>query len=146
MKLGIESLEFIPAANCRNWSFVPRNGSIDITAFITAAFSAIDFTSLMCSFEEEWLDDAQGKYSQINITGTIRTIKKAAAKQTLQKLLTGKYIFRVKAASGEKFIIGSLDYLPKFAFKNIIEGLTTSEYQLTISLKSPHGSITDTSV
>jgi hypothetical protein len=146
MKLGIEKLEFIPAANCRNWNFVPRNGSIAIASFITAAFSTIDFTSLMCSFEEEWIDDAQGKYSQINITGTIRTSKKAAAKLTMQKLLIGKYIYRVKAASGEKFIIGSLDYLPKFAFKNMIEELTTSEYQFVITLKSPHGSITDTSV
>ena len=146
MKLGIVSLEYIPAANCKSWGFIDRNGSVDVSLFKTGEFTTLDFTELMCSFQEEWIDGPNGKHSEISIAGTIRTRKKSASKVVLKVLLSNNYIYRITAASGEKLLIGSIDFLPKFTFKNIIEGLTTSEYQFSISLKSTSGAITDTSV
>lgn len=147
MKLGIETLEYISTSKCKDWSFARRNQKMDLTPFITGEWNKLDFTPLMLSFEEEWLEEQPGLYSQITITGNIRFgTRKETTEAILSSLLPGKNLFKIKLVSGETRVTGSVCYIPKFLYKNIEDGISSSEFIITISCKSTHGSIVDTGV
>ena len=147
MKLGIETLEYISISKCKDWSFARRNQKMDLTSFITDDWNKLEFTPLLLSFEEEWLEEEPGLYSQITISGNIRFgTKKETTEALLSSLLPGKNLFRIKLVSGETRVIGSVSFGPKFLYKNVEDGISSSEFILSISCKSTHGSIVDTGV
>ena len=120
---------------------------MDLTSFITDDWNKLEFTPLLLSFEEEWLEEEPGLYSQITISGNIRFgTKKETTEALLSSLLPGKNLFRIKLVSGETRVIGSVSFGPKFLYKNVEDGISSSEFILSISCKSTHGSIVDTGV
>lgn len=147
MKLGIELLEYISTSKCKDWSFARRNQKMNLSTFITGDWNKLEFTPLLLSFEEEWLEDNNGIYSQIAISGTIRfASKKDTTEAVLTSLLSGGNIFRIKLVSSEVRVIGSVSFVPKFTYKNVEDGITSSEFLISISCKSVHGSVIDTGV
>lgn len=145
MKIGIKKIEYISTSKIKNWSYLGRNARTKIQNLLEGTPSELTFTQGTASLEEEWLDDPGGMYSQVAANGTIRASAKEMA-PILSSGITGKNIYRITTMEDEKLIVGSLDFVPKFTFKRIVDGLTTSEYQFSISCRSPHGLITDTSV
>lgn len=145
MKLSIKKIEYIPVARIFSWSHVGRNDSLKVSNFIDGPYNQLKFTDLSASMEEEWIESVSGIYSQVKVNGVIRADKQAM-RDILSSLLMTKNIFRVTDMSGQKYIIGSVEFTPKTLFKLIISELTTSEYQFTITCKSPHGIVYDTSV
>ena len=143
MKLAIKKIEYISVKNVKSWSHLGRNDSINVENFKSGEFSDISFTELTASLEEEWLESSAGEFSQSSLTATIRT-NKDQARRTLSYLLSNKSIFRITDMSGEKYLIGSIDFIPKMLFKFQVTGMTTSEIQLSITCKSKIGIILDT--
>lgn len=135
----------MPINNVYSWSHVGRNDSILLNNFIDGEFNELKFTPLTASLEEEWIESQSGTYSQVKITGVTRT-EKDNMRKILSSLVISKNIFRITDMDNNKYVVGSVDFSPKTVFKLIISELTTSEYQFTITCKSRHGIIYDTSI
>lgn len=144
MKFAIKKIEYISVKNVKSWSHIGRNDSINVENFKSGEFSDISFTELTASLEEEWMESPAGEFSQASVTATIRA-NKDQARRTLSSLLSNKSIFRVSDMSGNKYLIGSVEFTPKILFKFHVTGMTTSEIQLSITCKSKIGIILDTS-
>ncbi len=144
MKLAIKKIEYISSKKIHSWAHVGRNDAIAVNNFIDGSFSELKFTHLTAALEEEWIDDTAGVYSKVGVSGIIRA-NKEEMRTILSRLIIEKNIYRVTAMDGVKYIVGSLSFCPKTLFKMIISDLTTSEYQFTISCKSIHGLVYDTS-
>lgn len=144
MKLGIRTLEYIPAANVLSFSHVTPNGFFDITNFISSSFTRLEFTHLSVSLEEEWIDSPSGIYSVAKITGVIRA-KKEMMKAVMTEIRTKKTIFRVTTMEGVRLIVGSKEFPCKSLYKLVESVISTSEYQFTIEAKTIQGTLTDTS-
>lgn len=144
MKLAIKKIEFIPCSRIHSWSHVGRNDAISVTTFVDGPFQDLKFTELTASLEEEWIDSPSGIYSNAKTTGIIRA-NKEQIRSILSYLVMSKNVFRITTMEDVKYMVGSLDFTPKTLFKLVIAELTTSEYQFTISCKSAHGLVIDTS-
>ncbi len=144
MKLGIKKIEYISVNNVHSWAHVGRNDAIAVNNFKDGSFSELKFTDLTASLEEEWLDSPAGIYSNAGVTGVIRA-NKEQMRDILASLIVKKNIFRVTDMNGQKYLIGSSSFCPRTFFKMVISDITTSEYQFTITCKSTHGIVFDTS-
>lgn len=144
MKLAIKTIESIKATNARSWNHLGKNGSIPIDSYVTGPWAKLEFTSLTANLEEDWQESPSGLFSQINVTGIIRGLQ--TKKCALTELAVTKNIYRITSIAGEKMIVGSIEFAPKFTFKKVLAGITTYESQFTIICKSPQGLIYDTSI
>ncbi len=145
MKVAIKKIEYMPVARIFSWSHVGRNDSLNVSNFVDGPYNELKFTPLSASLEEEWMESTSGNYSQVKVSGVIRA-DKMAMRNILSSLVVTRNIFRITCVNEQKYVVGSLDFTPKTLFKLIISELTTSEYQFTITCKSPHGIVYDTSV
>lgn len=142
MKIGIKKIESISTTKIKNWGFLSRSSTAKLSPYINGTFSELTFTEGTASLEEEWIEDTVGVFSQVTASGTVRLSAKQMA-PILAATMMSKNIFRLTTMDNEKLIIGSLDFVPKLIYKRSISGVTTSEYQFTITCKSPHGLITE---
>lgn len=145
MKIGIKKIESISTLKIKNWGFLSRSSTAKLSPYINGTFSELIFTEGTASLEEEWIEDTAGVFSQVTASGTVRLSAKQMA-PILVSAMMSKNIFRLTTMDNEKLFIGSLDFVPKLIYKRSISGVTTSEYQFTITCKSPHGLITEAAV
>lgn len=144
MKLGIKKVEFIEASKCQDWSFLERNASFRSSSFISGEWKDLKFSDQFCTFQEEWLEDENGKHSSISVTGNDR-LAQSVADEIIPLLLNPEYIYRITTINGYCFIIGSVNYMPRFLFSKVLEGINTYQVIWTITSKSPHGALNDIS-
>lgn len=142
MKLAIKKIEYIPAANIRSFRHLSQNSTCKIdTLIISGNFEEIPHTQETFSLNEEWTKDASGNFSTVECTFSVRS----SVLSLLRSLAGGRNIFKITSCSGEKMIVGSPEFRAIFTFKKSISGISTYEYIASISCKSTHGLIYDTS-
>jgi len=144
MKLAIKKIQYIPVSSVQNWGHLGKSSYLKVSSFISGTWTDLAFTPLSASLTEEWIDSSAGVYSQVTLSGNIRA-NKSAFVSILSALVANKNIFKVTTIEGPIYIIGSVDTPGKFLPKLIITELTTSEYQFTITCKSRHGLILESS-
>lgn len=145
MKIGIKKIEYIPTAKTKNWGFLGRNASANISEYLDGQMVEQEFIQDTINLEEQWLEDASGLYSEATTSASIR-IDTDSARKELLKAEMNKSIFRVTSLTGQKYVIGSADFPVKVGLKWSITGTSMAECQITIHCKSLHGLITDTSL
>lgn len=145
MKFAIKSIEYILSSYIKPLS-IDKNDAIIFDDYISnGSFEQLYFTPLTATIEEDWQDSPSGKYSTVKVNAIIR-VNKDRARIVLKSMLSKRYIFKITDISGAKYIVGSSDFSNKIGLKFIIQDITTSEYQLSITCKSTHGLIIDLSV
>jgi hypothetical protein len=142
MKLAIKKIEYIPAVDIRSFRHLSQNGSCDMTSLIISGeFKEIPHTQETFSLNEEWTKDASGNFSSVECTFSVRS----SVLSLLRSLACKRSIFKITSCSGEKMIVGSPEFRANLSFKKSISGLSSYEYIVSISCKSTHGLIYDTS-
>ena len=125
MHLGIRKIEYIDSTSLHDYSMLPPGSRLDISDFIKSGFgfSELPFTPETGNLEEQWIDDDNGKHSQVSFSASIRK-GKDSHKSLLQSLV---------------YIIGSREYVPKFTYSDGVSGLSSSEFNINIDNESLHG-------
>ncbi len=144
MKLAIKKIEFVPAAKFRSFRHLSANSYCNINSLLLSGeFIEIDHTQETFSLTEEWTNDSSGKFSTVDASFSIRSYP-LISEPFLFYLSRVRTIFRLTACNGEKMIIGSPEFRANITFKKQITGLSTYEFLVTITCKSTHGIIYDT--
>lgn len=140
MHLGIRKIEYIDSTSLHDYSMLPPGSRLDISDFIKSGFgfSELPFTPETANLEEQWIDDNNGKHSQVSFSASIRK-GKDSHKSLLQSLVGRKCVWKLTLISGLVYIIGSREYVPKFTYSDGVSGLSSSEFNINIDNESLHG-------
>lgn len=140
MKLGIRKIEYIDSTRLYDYSMLPPGSSLSLASFIHQGYylSELPFTPETGDLEEHWLDDDGGKHSNVAFNAAIRR-NKDSYKSLLQQLVGRKCVWLLTLISGQQYIIGSKEFVPKFTYGEGVSGLSSSEFNVTIELESVHG-------
>lgn len=144
MKIGIKKIEFIDCSNTKNWGFLGRNASANISEFLNGPMLEQKFIQDTVNLEEEWLEDSGGLYSVVTTSASIRVNSESVKRQFMASFM-GRIAFRVTTVDNWIYIIGSTDFPARLNLKWLTTGTSLVECQFTIYCKSLHGMIIDTS-
>jgi hypothetical protein len=142
MKLGIKKIEFIQAALCKDWSYMPRSGQIKLSNFISDSLQELPFTMDTGVFEEKWEKTSAGIRSVVNISGSIRQNRYESSAKMMD-LLRGNYVFVITTNEGIKYIIGSIISPIKFSYTDSVSNISMSEYSFNAECETLHGALID---
>ncbi len=138
MKIGIRKIQYIHRSKVSDFSQFPRGSRINLSEFISDSLSDLPFTPEIAEYSESWVDDDNGKCSEVELTAIIRADKEEH-RNTLQALLGSQHIFILTLISGIKYIIGTSQEIPTFIWTDKISGISNSEFAIKITNKSLHG-------
>ncbi len=142
MKLGVRAIRYIHASQVEDYSYLPAGSSFTLNSFLRSQLAELPFTPETADITEKWAYGADGKYSECTLAAAIRA-GKDSYRQLLQELTGRKYIFEVELISGEKYVIGSLEFPPTFTWADSVSGISSSSFSIQISCKSVHGVLID---
>jgi hypothetical protein len=138
--IGIRKIEYIQAAYCSPWEFLPRSGDIVLASYLSSTLHDLPFTQDSASFSEEWSDDDPGKSATDTLSFSIRADRNTF-RPTLAQLLGGRYVFVVTTVDGVRRVVGSR-YVPSVVtLTDTILGVTKSEYVFTAKCQSRTGAL-----
>lgn len=140
MKLGIRAIRYVHQSNVRNFSMLPRGSHFNLNSFVSSTPVELPFTAETGDLKEQSLYDDFGHYSIIDFSASIRA-GKDNARALLQKLNGKNHIFEIETIAGEKYIIGSSDFMPTFTFEDVLSGNSKNEFIIKIHCKSLHGAL-----
>jgi len=140
MKLGIRALRYISAALVGDYSYLAPGSTFNLSGFLSGALSTLPFTPETGDISEKWQYDDNGKYSDFLFSSSIRADRETY-RPVLQQLEGQKAIFEIETTDGRKYVIGSKEFIPTFTFSDSVSGQSTSQFSITISLKSLHGAL-----
>lgn len=145
MRLGIKRIEHIDSLDIYDYSQVRPNGSLDLSAYIREGCSLeeLPFTPETAQLQERWTRDSGGKLSKFTFNAAIRADRESF-RDTLQKLVGRKHIWRITLVSGKVYVVGSREFVPAFSFDDGVSGISSSEFNISIENDSVHGVLFDT--
>jgi len=139
MKLGVRKISHAPASSVAPISALPPGSPLKLSAILTTgSFTELPFTPETADISENWNYDDNGKYSDYSLTASLRAGKETY-RPALAALTGRKHVFLVELINGEKFLIGSPEFVPTFTYSDGISGISTSGFTFKIALKSLHG-------
>ncbi len=142
MKLGVRAIRYIHTSKVADYSYLPAGSSFTLNSFLQGELATLPFTPETADITEKWNYGADGKHSEFTLAAAIRA-GKDTYRQLLQELTGRKYIFEVELISGEKYVVGSLEFPPTFTWADSISGISSSSFSFQIDLKSVHGVLLD---
>ena len=140
MKPGVRSIEYAAASAFADFSCLPAGSAIHLSDYLTGELSNLPFTQDSASISEKWDYGENGRSCDFTLSAALR-VDKASWRPKLRQMTGKKYIFVVTLISGEKYIIGSLQFLPVFTFEDGISGISSDGFTFQISHQSLHGPI-----
>ena len=138
MKVGIRNIRYIHVSHVRDYSMLAPGTAFDFSAFIDAPMEELPFTPESADFSENWPEDDKGNHSDVSLAAVINA-KKEEYRPLLNRLQGKSHIFEVELISGEKYIIGSREYVPSFTYSDAISGISKNAFSFKITNKSLHG-------
>lgn len=141
MKPGIRSIEYAAASAFGDFSALPAGASVRLADYLTSPLTNLPFTQDSVNISEKWNYDENGRSCDFTLTAALR-VDKASWRPTLRKLTGKKYIFVLTLVTGERFIIGSPQFLPVFTFEDGISGISSDGFTFQISHQSLQGPVT----
>lgn len=142
MKLGVRKIRYIHSSKVADYSYLQPGASFQLNSYLTGELSELPFTPETADISENWLYDGQGKRSEFTLAAVMRA-EKDSHRGILQALTGRNHIFEVELISGQKYVIGSLEYPPTFTWADSISGISSSGFSFRIECKSLHGVLLD---
>lgn len=138
MKIGIKKIEFIPAANCRDWSSLPLGNLLNLASYTDSTPINIPFTPGTGEYSSDDSVSSSGAVSTDTIVATIGSARKGN-KTSYQRLTRTNNIYILTLMNGNRIVIGSIGYPAKFRFSSQTAGFSSSGFNINISCSSKNG-------
>lgn len=139
-KLGIEKVEFIPAAMVADWGAMPRGSVIPVAAYIRegGSFQQLPAIQEEASLVERWTSGADGTASEATASGIVRRDIETL-RDTLTALLGVPLVAIVTTVDGERRIVGSRSCPCRLSWDSNLQGLSSNALSWTLECTSTHG-------
>ena len=143
MRLGIKKIEALSVSRIKDFSFLPDGCKFHLGDYISGTPEELPFIVENVEYNEDWVEDSNGKYSNFSLTGLTRK-KKEEVRPIFNRLVSTKNIYIISFIDGQKAVVGSKEFIPKFKFSDSASGISKTDLKFTIELQSLHGVLWDT--
>lgn len=140
MKPGIRTIEYAPASSFDDFSQLPAGCPISLSDYLTGSLSTLPFTQDSANISEKWNYDERGRSCDFTLTAALR-VDKDSWRPVLRKMTGRKCLFVVTLVSGERYVIGSPQFLPTFTFEDGISGISSDGFTFQISCQNLQGPV-----